>query len=148
MATQSNMDVVRRLGELLNARDLDAVDEIFAPGYVRHDPSDLLRDAGVQEYKKGFGHILRAFPDARWTLEDMLQDGDKVIGRWSFRGTHEGPFFNVPPTGRVVTYPIIAIYRMEDGRIAEDWHAFHALGLWQQVLPEIGKRIRRARGEG
>jgi steroid delta-isomerase-like uncharacterized protein len=121
----------------MNAGQLDAVNQIFAPGYVRHDPSDLLHEAGVEEYKAAFAKIRRAFPDALWTIEDLLEDGDKVVARASFRGTHAGPFFNIPPTGAVVTYPIMGIYRIENGRIAEDWHIFHALGLWQTLIPEI-----------
>jgi predicted ester cyclase len=58
-----------------------------------------------------------------------VQKLEKVIERWTFQGTQTGPFFNIPPSGSKVTYPIITIYRIEDGRIAEDWHVFHAL-VW------------------
>lgn len=88
--------------------------------------------------------VRRAFPDAQWTIEDLLEDGDKVVGRWTFRGTHKGPFLNVPPSGREVSYPIIGIYRIENGRIAEDWHIYHALGLWEALVPEIGDLIEKA----
>ena len=146
MSTEDNKAVVLRLAHAVNSGNLDAVDEVFTTDYVRHDPYDLIRDAGVQEYKQAFARIHHAFPDAHWTVEELLEDGDRVIGRWTFRGTNTGPFFNLPPTGRVVTYPIIAIYRIENGRIAEDWHVFHALGLWQQLIPEIGDLIVQARG--
>ena len=53
-------------------------------------------------------------------MEDLLADGDKVTGRWTFYGTHQGQFFNIPPSGKKVTYPIIATYRIADGKIAED----------------------------
>jgi predicted ester cyclase len=80
-------------------------------------------------------------------LKDLLADGDKVIGRWTFNGTHKGRFFNIPPSGKKVTYPIIAIYRIADGKIAEDWHIFHSLGLWQQLIPEIKELLKKARGK-
>jgi steroid delta-isomerase-like uncharacterized protein len=146
MPETSNKAVVLRLAEAINSRNLDAVDEVFAADYIRHDPSDLLRDAGIEKYKQAFRRLLRAFPDAHWTMDELLEDGDRVIGRWTFRGTNTGPFFNLAPTGREVTYPIIAVYRIEDGRIAEDWHVFHALGLWQQLIPEIGGLLAQARG--
>lgn len=130
MSAQRNKDVLLRLAEALNTRNLDAVDDVFSSGYVRHDPSDLLREAGVEEYKQAFAKLLTAFPDAHWTMEELLEGGDRVFGRWTFNGTQTGPFFNLPPSGKKVTYPIIAIYRIKDGRIAEDWHVFHALGLW------------------
>jgi steroid delta-isomerase-like uncharacterized protein len=145
MSGQSNKEVLIRLADALNTRNLDSVDDVFAPDYVRHDPSDLLREAGVKEYKQAFGTILTAFPDAHWTTEELLEDGDRIIGRWTFTGTQTGPFFNLPPSGKKVTYPIIAIYRIENGRIAEDWHVFHALGLWQTLIPEIGDLLDKVR---
>jgi predicted ester cyclase len=146
MQTEGNKALLRQLQHALNKGDLDAIDDIFTPGYIRHDPSGLLNEVGVERYKQTFGMIRRAFPDAHWTLEEVLEDGDRVIGRWTFHGTHTGPFANLAPTGREVTYPIIAIYRIENGRIAEDWHVFHALGLWQTLIPEIAERIAKARG--
>jgi predicted ester cyclase len=133
------------LAEAVNTGNLDAVDYIFAAGYVRLDPSDLLREAGVEEYKRTFTRLRAAFPDAHWNLGEILEDEDKVIGRSTFQGTQPGLFFNIPPSGSKVTYPIIAIYRIEDGRIVEDWHVFHALGLWQMLIPEIRDLLNRAR---
>lgn len=146
MSTEENKAIVRRLGEAINTGDFDALDEVLAPNYVRHDPTSLLHEADREQYKQTFTALRRAFPDAHWTLEEMLADGDRVIGRWTFRGTHEGPFFNLQPTGKEVTYPIIGIYRIADGMIVEDWHIFHALGLWEQLIPEIGALLAGARG--
>lgn len=147
MSPEGKKAIIRRLVELVNEGKLDALDQIFAPGYVRHDPSDLLHEAGIAEYRAAFARIRRAFPDARWTIEDLLEDGDRVMARASFRGTHEGPFFHIAPSGKVVTYPILGIYRIENGRIAEDWHIFDALGLWQKLIPEIGGLIADAQGQ-
>jgi steroid delta-isomerase-like uncharacterized protein len=146
MSAEENKAVIRRLGEAVNKGNLDVVDEIFASDYVRHDPSALLGDVGREEYKQVFTNLHRAFPDAQWKMEDLLVDGDKVIARWTFTGTHKGQFFNILPSGRKFTYPIIAIYRIADGKIAEDWHIFHALGLWQQLIPEINELLKKARG--
>lgn len=148
MSELRNKEVLHRLAKALNSRNLDAVEEVFAPGYVRHDPSDMLREAGVREYKQAFAKLLTAFPDAHWTIEELLADGDRIVGRWTFNGTQTGPFFSIPPSGKKVTYPIIAIYRIENGRIAEDWHVFHALGLWQTLIPEIRDLMDRARTTG
>jgi steroid delta-isomerase-like uncharacterized protein len=144
MSSQGNKNLLRQLGQALNDGDLDAVEGIFAPDYVRHDPTGLLHEVGVREYKQAFSAFRRAFPDAHWTLEEALEDGDRVVGRWTFHGTHDGPFFNLAPTGRKVTYPIIGIYRVENGRIAEDWHVYHALGLWQTLIPEVAELIADA----
>jgi steroid delta-isomerase-like uncharacterized protein len=148
MSGESKKAIIRRLVALLNEGKLDALDHIFAPDYVRHDPSDLLREVGVAEYRAAFAKLRQAFPDAHWMIEDLLEDGDKVVARASFRGTHAGPLFNIAPSGKVVTYPIMGIYRIENGRIAEDWHIFHALGLWKKLIPEIAGLIAEAQRQG
>lgn len=144
MSIEAKKAVVRRLAQVVNAGNLDQLDDVLASNYVRHDPNPLLKDAGRKEYKEAFTKLREAFPDAKWTLEEILADGDRVIGRWSFHGTHNGPFFNIPPSGKEVTYPILAIYRIEDGKIAEDWHIFHSIGLWEQLIPEIKVLIEQA----
>lgn len=147
MNSEENKAVVRRLAQTINSGDLQELDNVLAPDYVRHDPNPLLENVGREEYKAAFSRLRAAFPDAQWTTEELLSDGDRVIGRWTFRGTHDGPFFNIPPSGKEVTYPILAIYRIEDGMIAEDWHIFHSIGLWQTLIPEIAELIKQATEE-
>ena len=108
--------------------------------YMRPDYRHRILIGGQKTSGHGVGKINEL------GAELAMEDGDKVIGRFTFRGTHEGPFFNLPPTGQKVTYPIIAVYRIAEGRIAEDWHIFHALGLWQSLIPEIKELIDEARG--
>ena len=144
MSSEANKAVVRRLADVINSGEFARLDSVLAPNYVRHDPNPLLAEAGREEYKAAFSRLRNAFPDARWNLEELLTDGDRVIGRWNFRGTHTGAFFNIPPTGREVAYPILAIYRIEDGMIAEDWHIFHSIGLWQVLIPEVKELIDKA----
>jgi predicted ester cyclase len=144
MSAEDYENIVRNLGRLLNTGDLNGLNQVFASDHVRHDPNPLLEDAGIEEYRQASARLRTAFPDARWVLEEILADGDRVIGRWSFRGTHNGPLLNISPTGKDVKYPILAIYRIEDGRIAEDWHILHSIGLWQELIPEIQEFIERA----
>lgn len=144
MNSEENKEVVRRLGRAVNSGNLEDIDNVLAPEYVRHDPNPLLEDVGREEYKAAFSKLRTAFPNAKWTLEELLSDGDRVIARWTFRGTQDGPFFNIPPSGKEVTYPILAIYRIEEGMIAEDWHVFHSIGLWQTLIPEIAELIEEA----
>lgn len=136
--------IIQQLAKAINSGDFDDLDHVLAPDYVRHDPNPLMKDIGREEYKQAFKKLRLAFPDAQWTLDDLLSEGNKVVGRWTFRGTQQGSFFAIPPSGKVVTYPIIAIYRIEDGMIAEDWHIFHSIGLWQTLIPEIEELIRAA----
>jgi predicted ester cyclase len=144
MQSEQNKQVVHKLAQAINSGNLDDLDYVLAPNYIRHDPNPLLKDVGWEEYKQAFARLRQAFPDARWTIEELLADDDRVIGRWIFQGTQTGQFFNIAPTGREVTYPILAIYRIENQRIAEDWHIFHAIALWQTLISEIGGLIEQA----
>jgi predicted ester cyclase len=144
MQSKENKDVVLRLARAVNSGNLDDLDNVLSSNYIRHDPNPLIRDIGREQYKETFKSLRAAFPNAEWSLDEVLCDGDKVIGRWTFRGRQDGPFFNIPPSGREVTYPIIAVYRIEDGMIAEDWHIFHSIGLWQTLIPEIEDLVESA----
>ena len=78
--------------------------------------------------------MLRAgFPDHDAVVHDQLVDGDKVITRKTFTGTHGGEFLGVPPTGRRVTIGVIDIVRVDDGKIVEHWNVVDLLGALQQM---------------
>ena len=85
--------------------------------------------------------------DSRFTIEEMVAEGDRVMVRWSSCGTHQGEFHGLPPTGKQVTNSGINIFRIENGRIAEVWDIFDRLWVWQQlgVLPDIKEAIARRR---
>jgi steroid delta-isomerase-like uncharacterized protein len=74
-----------------------------------------------------------AFPDWVETVDEVIAEGDKVVIRVTGRGTHEGEFQGIPPTGRQVIATGVGIGRIENGRIAEAWAAYDALGLMQQL---------------
>jgi predicted ester cyclase len=74
-----------------------------------------------------------AFPDMRETCEDLIAEGDKVIGRFTLRRTQSGEFMGVPPTGRSVTMSGIDIVRVAGGKIVEFWYGEHLLELTQQL---------------
>jgi steroid delta-isomerase-like uncharacterized protein len=81
---------------------------------------------------------LGAFPDAEVTIEDQLAEGDKVVTRWTGRGTHQGELMGVPPSGNRVEVPGITISRIEGGKIVEEWENYDALGMMQAIgaVPE------------
>jgi steroid delta-isomerase-like uncharacterized protein len=109
-----------------------AVEELCAPDYVWHGTGvfpDMDR-AGMKQMVPAF---YTAFPDMRYTVEDLIAEGDKVVHRYSFRGTHQGDFMGVPATGKVVTYTGIYISRLAGGKIVEDWCSVDMLGLFQQL---------------
>ena len=73
------------------------------------------------------------FPDMTMTVEDIIADGDRVVVRWSARGTHGGDLAGFPPTGRPVSVTGIGIHRFVGGRIVENWSQFDQMGMLQQI---------------
>jgi predicted ester cyclase len=82
-----------------------------------------------------------AFPDLQFTVEDEIAEGDKVTTRYTARGTHRGELMGMAPTGKHVTVTGIFISRVEEGKLAEMWLNWDALGLMQQlgVIPQLAQ---------
>ncbi len=133
MTTEENKAIVRRwYEEFGNHANLDVLDELYAPAWVGHFPqSGELRGA---EGHKPLGRLFAtAFPDGRYVVEELLAEEDRVASRYTFRGTHRGPFGAIPATGRAVEATGINIHRLVGSRIAEQWAQFDALGLLRQL---------------
>ena len=77
--------------------------------------------------------LRNAFPDIKYTVEDMIEDGDKLVARWSAKGTHKGEFMGIPPTGRQVSFTGIEIIRVKDGKAVEEWEELDRAGLMGQL---------------
>ena len=133
-----NKAVVRRVLEAFNQGKLDEGAAYVAPDFVWHGPGFDVR--GPEGWKQMAGMYKSAFPDAVCTVDDQIAEGDKVVGRWTARGIHTGPLRSFPPTGRRVTLTGIDIFRIEDGKIAEEWSNADGLGLLQQlgIIPSMG----------
>jgi predicted ester cyclase len=83
--------------------------------------------------KQGLTRAQAAFSDISITVEDQIAEGDKVVSRWTIRGTHKGEYMGIAPTGKQVTITGISIYRIEKGKIVEDWANSDMLGMLQQL---------------
>jgi predicted ester cyclase len=77
-----------------------------------------------------------AFPDLRYTVEDMVSEGDKVVARWHWEGTHDGVFRDIPPTGKRVSLTGIVIYRLDGGKVVERWVEVGMENLLRQLRGE------------
>ena len=123
----------RYFEEVLNAGNLDLIDELIALNYVSHYPTGYDFGGGPEDVKQIVTTVRTGFPDVHFSVEDVLAEGDRVVGRWTFRGTHQGDFMGIPATDKSVSVMGIAIYRIVEGKIAEAWVAWDALGLMQQI---------------
>ena len=133
MSTEDNKAIVRRVfEEVLNQGNMALIDEVYSPDYVDHTPNGP--GPGLEGLKQYFMMYRTAFPDAHYAVEDQIAEGgDKVVTRWSVRGTHQGPLMGIPPTGKQGTVTGIGITRFEGGKIVEVWSEFDALGMFQQI---------------
>ncbi len=116
--------------------------ELLAPDFVGHVPP--FPDAhGPEGYKRFIAGTYGAYPDARFDVEDVIAEGDRVAVRYTLRGTHEGTTrMGVAPTGKEVAASIIGILKLADGKIVEMWTNVDFLGLMQQMgaIPAPGQQ--------
>jgi steroid delta-isomerase-like uncharacterized protein len=143
MSTEENKALVRRLYEEWNKGKLAAiaaVDELGAPDCVYHG-TGVFPDMDLAGGKQLTTAFFTAFPDAHWTIEDQIAEGDKVVTRFTARGTHRGDFMGAPPTGKQVSFTGIEIARIKDGKFVEGWFNEDHLGLMQQlgVIPQMAQ---------
>jgi predicted ester cyclase len=132
MSIEGNKTVVRRYFE--GAYQGDAiVDELIAPDYVgRFPPNPDVR--GREAIKQFNRETVTAFPDLQFTLDELIAEGDKVVVRWTMRGTHLGELRGgIAPTGKAFTVTGTTTNRVADGRVAEAWGNVDLLGLMLQL---------------
>lgn len=139
MDTERNKAILRRyFEEAWNKGRLEVLDEIVALNYVNHDPFVPGLPPGPEGLKPIFAGLRAAFSDLHYTLEDLVAEGDKVVTRWTMRGTHTGELMGIPATGRQVAVGGMQIERIVDGKIVEHWRKSDDMRLMQQlgVIPE------------
>jgi len=134
MSAEDNKSLVRRYFEdAWNKHNPALVDDIYATDFVDRSP-DIPGIAHTRDGLKQFvGVYLRAFPDANITIEDQLVEGDRVVTRWTGRGTQTGEFMEMPPSGKKVVVLGVQIDRFSGGKIVEEWTLFDQLGMLQQL---------------
>jgi steroid delta-isomerase-like uncharacterized protein len=127
-----NIDVIRTVfSEVWSKGDVDLIDDIFAADYVGHFPAETFH--GREGIRSHLIAHRTAFPDWTEEIEDMIVDRDKIAVRFSSRGTNLGEFLDSPPTGNHVQISEVAIFRLEDGQIVEQWVYPDILSLQRQL---------------
>jgi steroid delta-isomerase-like uncharacterized protein len=129
---EQNKSLVHRFNDAFNAGNLDEAVSVFSLNAVIHN-SGAPDPLSVEGFKQ-FGGVFRtAFPDGKLTIEDLILEGDKVVSRVSYRGTHPGDMLGIPPTGKTVTVSAMIIDQFADGKIVESWRLFDQMGMMQQL---------------
>jgi steroid delta-isomerase-like uncharacterized protein len=133
-----NLELLHRSLEGWNRQDLATYRELYAPDAVIRGvgPEPL----GIEETLGVYRAFFAGFPDLRLTVDETVEEGERIAVRFTVRGTHEGVFQGIPPTGRPVEVQGFSILHFSAGRIVERWNQLDQLSMLQQlgVLPAPG----------
>jgi len=133
MSTNDNKGVIMTfIEEVINQGRLERTDDLVVEDFVELDPLPG-QAQGREGLKEVIGQIRSAFPDIRWTVDEMVAEGDKVFSRFTWSGTHEGAFLGVPATGRRITVKGMVIDRLVSGKMADSRILMDTLGMMQQL---------------
>src|SRR5215208_7437889 len=137
----------RYLEEAWNQNNLEIVDEIFDQ-YVSHQPDGSVLERGPEDVKRFVGEFRSAFPDLRMSSEEQLAEGDRVVSHGTIRGTHQGKFRGMAPTGEETEIKGMAIFRFSsEGTVVESWDSYDQLSLMRQSIEQelrVARSIQQA----
>jgi len=142
MSTEQNKALFRRLmEEVFDRGNISLIDELFAPDFVEHEELPPGIPAGSEGVKQLSTMFRSAFPDFKATIDDMIAEGDKVVVRGTWSGTHKGEFMGIAPTGKRVSFGVIDMVRIAGGKFVEHWGQMDNMGLMQQLglIPAPGE---------
>ena len=133
MSIKENKAIIRRyFDEVWNQGIIEVIDELVARDVSGQD-AVIDETRTIEEVKELVVLFRTAFPDASYTVHDLIAEGDRVVARWSLTGTHRGTIYDLSPTGKRVSVNGILIFRLEDGKIVEYWGKIDYLGLMRQL---------------
>lgn len=137
MSTLNESILARFVEQVVNQGHLHVCDEIVREDFVELDPLPG-QAQGRQGLKDVIAMLRSAFPDIHWIVAESIASGDKVVSRFSWTGTHRGPFLGIPPTGKNVLVKGVVIDRLVSGQMADSRILMDTLSLMQQlgVIPQ------------
>ncbi len=137
MSTEDNKALARRAYDAINQGNLAAFYEVFTPDFVLHNASMTIQ--GLEAYKQWLSMYLAAFPDAHFTLEDLIVEGDTVVVRQTFRGTHKGDLPGLPATNKSGAIRGSTIFELQGDKIRRNSDYWDMVTFLKQVgvMPSV-----------
>ncbi|HEY4688169.1 MAG TPA: ester cyclase [Anaerolineae bacterium] len=122
-----------------NAHDIDRVTSCYCPEYEEEDVAQPTPASGRDDLRRRVAYYLRAFPDLRVSLDDVVVEGNRIVLFWTWHGTHQATFMRIPPTGRTVAVRGTSLIHLEDGKIRRALRVWDLAGLLRGIglLPEL-----------
>jgi steroid delta-isomerase-like uncharacterized protein len=131
--TESNKEILRKfIEEVINQNRIDRANDLVVEDFVELDPLPGQRQ-GREGLKEVLGMMRAAFPDMHWAVEEMIAEGDTVVTRFAWTGTHRGEFLGVPATGRSVAVKGVVIDQLDGGKMTRSRILMDSLGMMQQL---------------
>src|ERR671910_2782808 len=148
MSVEENKAIFRRyVEEIPNQGNMKVADEIF-DRYISHQPDGSTLERGPEEVKRFTGEFHSAFPDLHVSIEDQIAEGDKVVSHFTIRGTHQGEFRGMAPTGKEIALTGVTTFRFSpEGKVVETWDSYDQLSLMRQSTEQelrLAQSIQRA----
>ncbi len=131
MSLEENKAIVRKMIEGINKQDLASLDELMAPDFVLHMHAQQMQ--GLEGNKQVIEDEIKAFPDLHVAIEDIIAESDKVCVRLQETATHTGEYRGLAPTGNKLSYTVVAIWRIVEGKIVEGWIVYDQLDFLKQL---------------
>lgn len=137
MSTEANRETARRFAEVWTPEGLHFLDELAAPDIVVSYPVPPEPMRGVEAFRSFLESVFEGIPDAALTIEELVAEGDTVAGRWTWGGTHTGPLFGIPATGKRLKVTGFTFYRIADGKVTRE-SGMGAPSLMEQLAGAVG----------
>ena len=141
MSVDEYKNNIHRLFEAINQHNLDVYDELYQDNCVFHGTPPMPDSVGLEPQKEYMKAFFAAYPDAHFTMEEILISGDSIATRWRYEATHTGetPARRIPPTGKKVVVTACSVNHVKDGKITDEWIYTDQSALLQQlgVLPTV-----------
>ena len=133
MTTETTKQIMQRFLEFINTASEKMAAELISPDAAFFVPGRPEPMRGPDGYLTIIAMMRSGFPDIQWKLEEMIVEGDRVAARFTMRGTHQGAFFGVPPSGNKIEVQAMNFYRLSGGQFVEEHGQPDLLGLLQQI---------------
>ena len=147
-AAEENKAIFRRYAEEAgNQYNLEIVDEIFER-YIAHQPDGSTLERGPEDVKRFHGEFHSAFSDFHLSIDEQIAEGDKVVSHYTIRGTHQGAFRGMAPTGKKIELKGVTTFRFSpEGKVVETWDSYDQMSLMRQSIEQelrVARSIQRA----
>jgi predicted ester cyclase len=129
VSLEENKDIIRKVMETVNKRDLALLDELIAPDYV----DTTLQLKGLKGFRQSVTLLYEGFPDIHATIDDIIAEGDKVWDRVTLTATHTGEYRGLAPTGKKIAFKGVRIWHIVDSKVVERESFYDFLDFYKQL---------------